>query len=132
MDEPASMTMGVGNPTVVISDTPPAFFALNGEAKERRFYVRNEVEMGAAVAVVNILRRGWAPIAFIYMKPSGEVGVHGSSQAFGSVDRANAIMEAAKAKLLSELFRMAAGKRTLLRRLQDARFGFITGFPKVK
>ena len=83
------------DPKVVISDTAPP-----------TVQCRNAEEVSACNAVLAILRRGQAPLAFITRhKESGEVEVHARSNQFNSVAEAMDVFNDAKAKLMHTLFR---------------------------
>lgn len=88
------MGFDVGQPTVVISDTPPPVVQC-----------RNAQEVAACEQVIQIIRRGQEPILFVTRLPRGEHEVHARGWAFPTIKRATEILDETKAKLIANLIR---------------------------
>lgn len=89
------MSLETNTPNVVISDAPPPVYQC-----------RNAMEMAVCDAVVQLLRRGYDPIAFIGRNEKGQIEVHARSSSFTSIGHAVDTFREAQAKLVDELFRI--------------------------
>lgn len=100
------MGFDVGQPTVVISDTPPP-----------TVQCRNLQEVAACEQLLQIMRRKQDPILFVTRLESGEHEVHARSGRFPSLKRAEEICQEIKVKLMDSLIRkkvpLALGALTL-------------------